>query len=112
MKNILILKHILVSTCVLVLSRNVCASQGRTAERGYVTSATRSTFRRFAGWELLLPIVLPLLGFCAITSRAAEVEPDRTSDTNAVPLTPSFVNTLVDELSTNHPALRAVESRV
>ncbi len=49
-------------------------------------------------------IILVLLGVSVTASRAA--------DTNAVQLTPAFINKLVDELRTNHPALRAVESRV
>ena len=49
-------------------------------------------------------LILALLGLSATTSRAA--------DTNAVQLTPAFVNALVEELRTNHPALRAGESRV
>jgi len=49
-------------------------------------------------------LILALFGLTTTASRAA--------DTNAVQLTPAFVNTLVEELRTNHPALRAVESRV
>ena len=112
MKNILILEHVRGSSSGMVLSRDIYASQGRAPERGPATSATRRTFRCFAGRELYLRIVLSLLGFCAIPGRAAEVEPHRAPDTNAVQLTPAFVSALVEELSTNHPVLRAVESRV
>ena len=49
-------------------------------------------------------LILMLLGLSVTASRAA--------DTNTVQLTPAFVSSLADELRTNHPALRAVESRV
>ena len=48
-------------------------------------------------------LILALLGLSASTLRAAE--------TNAVRLTPAYVNALAEEMRTNHPALRAVESR-
>jgi outer membrane protein TolC len=57
-------------------------------------------------------LILALLGLSATTNRAAEAAVHRAPDTNAVQLTPAFINKLVDELRTNHPALRAVESRV
>jgi outer membrane protein TolC len=49
-------------------------------------------------------LIVALLGLSATSSRAA--------DTNAVRLTPAYIYALVDELRTNHPALRAVESRL
>lgn len=49
-------------------------------------------------------LILVLFGLTTAASRAA--------DSNAVQLTPAFVNAFVEEMRTNHPALRAVESRV
>lgn len=44
--------------------------------------------------------------------RAAQSAASHAAATNAAQLTPAFINTLVEELRTNHPALRARESRV
>ena len=49
-------------------------------------------------------LILAMLGLSASTIRAAE--------TNYVRLTPAYLNALAEEMRTNHPALRAVESRV
>jgi outer membrane protein TolC len=56
-------------------------------------------------------LILALLGLSATAHRAADATAHLAPDTSAVQLTPAFVNTLVEELRTNHPALRAVESR-
>lgn len=48
-------------------------------------------------------LILALLGLSASTIHAAE--------TNAVRLTPAYLNVLAEEMRTNHPALRAAESR-
>jgi cobalt-zinc-cadmium efflux system outer membrane protein len=43
---------------------------------------------------------------------AAEAQAPPSPAENAVPLTPAYVNRLVEEMRTNHPALRAVGSRL
>ena len=48
-------------------------------------------------------LILALIGLSASIAGTAE--------TNAVRLTPAYLNALAEEMRTNHPALRAVESR-
>jgi outer membrane protein TolC len=57
-------------------------------------------------------LILTLLGWSAMGGRAADAPARSATGTNVVPLTPQFVNTLVEELRANHPALRALENRV
>jgi len=45
-------------------------------------------------------------------SRAAQSTASHAADPNAVQLTPAFVNAFVEEMRTNHPALRALDSRI
>lgn len=54
----------------------------------------------------LLFVLVPCLAF------AVEPEPHRAEATNAVRLTPAYVNSLVEVMRTNHPALRAFDARV
>jgi len=55
-------------------------------------------------------LILVLLGWSATNGRTATAHP--APGTNVVPITPAFVNQLVEELRTNHPALSAAASRV
>ena len=56
--------------------------------------------------------VLTLLFAIATATHAAEPEAPRVNDTNAVRLTPAYVNALAGQMRTNHPALRALDARV
>src|SRR5688572_16280154 len=56
-------------------------------------------------------LFVALLCQIAVLGRSAPSDPLLASATNAVRLTPLYVNQLVEEMRTNHPALRALESR-
>lgn len=48
---------------------------------------------------------------CSAVSLQAQVQPQSPTATNAVALTPEFLNQLAEEMRTNHPGLRAAEAR-
>ena len=53
-----------------------------------------------------------LFFFASWLALAAESDSPRLDATNAVRLTPAYVNSLVEVMRTSHPALRALEARV